>query len=710
MSGVAISVRNLSKKYLLYDTPQHRLIEALHPLRKKYHHDFNALHDVSFEVNKGEVVGIIGRNGSGKSTLLKIITGVLTPTSGSVQVNGSISSLLELGAGFNPELTGIENVYFNGTLMGYSREEMDNKLDDILAFADIGEFVYQPVKMYSSGMFVRLAFAVAVCVDPEILIVDEALSVGDMAFQQKCLDRLRCLKEKGVTILLVTHDIMLTRNYCEYVVYLQNGAVALIADAETAGEAYIKDMRSEVQKLVNTSDNTRGKNAPIEFGDRDGEIAAVEVTNPDSGLPIFADNDQLLIRVHARVKKTILFPRIYVQIRDFRGYIIYGIHSMSDEHQRSDKDEYVDVRATLSMKVMLGPGEYGVAVTINNAYGETTQIVLDKQVAAATFTVIPNTVTRPFQGAVNLRAVWEKVASNIVTSSTKENVRSDARTPRLLMGCVAENTPKYLSQALRLLQSVRWFGGKAANAKFTICAIEDIDPSYRSLFESYGATVRIVPRFEVKSPVTNKIRFLQQEDIFDYDTVMLLDCDTIIVQDPSKYFSEKVFRAKIADGPTMPHEMFAKLFDFFGIPLPTQNYSCTVWGQPTIPYFNTGVLIFPKSALSTLVPKWIEFTNRLIENIELIVGREHFCEQASMSLALAASGEPFNVMGNEMNFPTHFEYREESPLLHNIDPFIIHYHSCFDSEGYINGSKYPLASARIDKFNQRLRKEKQRLY
>ncbi len=222
---------------------------------------------------------------------------------------------------------------------------------------------------------------------------------------------------------------------------------------------------------------------------------------------------------------------------------------------------------------------------------------------------------------------------------------------QLIMGCVAENTPKYLSQALRLLQSVRWFGGSIANATFRICAIESIDASFKSHFESYGATVRIVPRYDIKSPVTNKIRFLQQDDVRDYDTVVLLDCDTIIVQDPSRYLTEKVFRAKIADLPTMPQDIFAVLFDFFGVPLPSQHYACTVFGEPTIPYFNTGVLIFPKSALSTLVPEWIEFTNKLIDNMELIVGHEHFCEQATMSIALASSGQKYKVMGNEMNFP-----------------------------------------------------------
>jgi len=415
---IAIKIENLTKVYNLYNSPMDRLKEALSPTRRKYHHDFHALNDVSFEVKKGATVGIIGRNGSGKSTLLKIITGVLTPSNGSVQVNGRLSALLELGAGFNSELTGIENIYFNGMLMGISREEMDNRLDSILAFADIGEFINQPVKSYSSGMFVRLAFAVAVCVEPEILIVDEALSVGDMAFQQKCLDRLNTLKEKGVTILLVTHDIMLTRNYCENVVYLQNGTVVLVADAETAGEAYLMDMKSEIQVMENTAKKTWGGNNPIRFGSREGEITAVEVTKLDGGPPIFVVNDALLVHVNARVLKRILFPRIYVQIRDFNGYIIYGIHTMSEELFRVEEDEYIKLSATLSMRVALSPGKYGVTVAINNALGDATTILLDKQVAAATFSVLPSLEKQAFHGIVNLHAVWEKRLKDKATMFT----------------------------------------------------------------------------------------------------------------------------------------------------------------------------------------------------------------------------------------------------------------------------------------------------
>ena len=221
--NIAISVKNLTKVYHLYDKPVDRLKEALNPFKKTYHHDFYAMNDVSFDIKKGETVGIIGKNGAGKSTLLKMITGVLTPTSGSVEVDGKIASLLELGAGFNPEMTGLENVYLNGTIMGFSKEDMDTKIDAILEFADIGEFIHQPVKMYSSGMFARLAFSVAINVEPDVLIVDEALSVGDMAFQYKCFSKMKEIKDKGTTIALVTHSMPQILDNCNRAVLIHNG-------------------------------------------------------------------------------------------------------------------------------------------------------------------------------------------------------------------------------------------------------------------------------------------------------------------------------------------------------------------------------------------------------------------------------------------------------------------------------------------------------
>jgi len=246
MSDTAIKVENLSKIYHLYDDPVDRLKESLHPLRKKYHRDFYALNNVSFEIKKGETVGIIGKNGAGKSTLLKILTGVLSQTQGRVTVNGRVLALLELGTGFNPELTGIENIYFNGALLGATREEMDQKLEAILDFADIGDFVHQPVKTYSSGMTVRLAFAVIANMDPEVLIVDEALAVGDAFFVQKCMRFLRKFIENG-TLVFVSHDTGAVLNLCDRAIWLHEGTVLKDGHPKEVTEAYLADFYESQQ-------------------------------------------------------------------------------------------------------------------------------------------------------------------------------------------------------------------------------------------------------------------------------------------------------------------------------------------------------------------------------------------------------------------------------------------------------------------------------
>lgn len=219
----AVSVQNVTKSYRLFSSISERLKEVLHPFKKTYHKDFLALNNVSLEVKKGGTFGIIGRNGSGKSTLLQIICSVSQPTSGSVAVNGRISSLLSLGAGFNPEYTGRANVMFNGSLMGFTPAEMKDRLPLIQAFADIGDFFDQPVKTYSSGMYVRLAFASAINVDPDILIIDEALAVGDARFQQKCYQKFNDFKDAGKTIILVTHDTSAVLKHCDSAILLENG-------------------------------------------------------------------------------------------------------------------------------------------------------------------------------------------------------------------------------------------------------------------------------------------------------------------------------------------------------------------------------------------------------------------------------------------------------------------------------------------------------
>lgn len=243
-----IDVNNVTKIYPLYGKPIDRLKETFSVTKKKYHEDFYALSNVDFKIDKGETVGIIGTNGSGKSTILKIITGVLTPTTGSVNVEGKISALLELGAGFNSDYTGIENLYMNGTMMGYSKAEMDIKIPEILEFADIGEFVYQPVKTYSSGMFVRLAFALAVSVEPEIMIVDEALSVGDAFFQAKCFTKLEEIKNAGTTILFVSHDMMSVKKLCTRAIWLEKGVIRIDGLSNDVCEHYLSMQIEENNK------------------------------------------------------------------------------------------------------------------------------------------------------------------------------------------------------------------------------------------------------------------------------------------------------------------------------------------------------------------------------------------------------------------------------------------------------------------------------
>jgi lipopolysaccharide transport system ATP-binding protein len=250
-----IEVRNLTKIYKLYNSSSDRLKEALNPFKKKYHKDFFALKEISFSIKKGEVVGILGKNGSGKSTTLKIISGVLTQSSGSCVVNGKITALLELGAGLNPELTGIENIYLSGSIMGYTQAQIENKLDEILSFAELDEFIYQPIKTYSSGMKARLGFSIAINVEPEILIVDEALSVGDAAFQRKCYSKIEHLcKDNGVTVLFVSHSSSVIKQLCTRAIMLHDGEKVIEGSAKEVVNMYDKFMgstdlsKAEIQK------------------------------------------------------------------------------------------------------------------------------------------------------------------------------------------------------------------------------------------------------------------------------------------------------------------------------------------------------------------------------------------------------------------------------------------------------------------------------
>ena len=286
-SKSAICVRSVSKHYLIFQKPPDRLKQMIVPRLQRlagrepsrYYNEFSALNGVSFEVARGETVGIIGRNGCGKSTVLQIICGTLQPSVGEVRVNGRIAALLELGAGFNPEFTGRENVYMNGAILGLSQRELDERFDEIAAFADIGQFIEQPVKTYSSGMYVRLAFAVAINVDPDILVIDEALSVGDVAFQRKCFARLEQIRERGGTILFVSHSTGSIVELCDRAILLDGGELLLDGDPKRVTNQYLKLMNMPAEKLARAREKIRALQdlaEPEEEGGEEKKVAEKE--------------------------------------------------------------------------------------------------------------------------------------------------------------------------------------------------------------------------------------------------------------------------------------------------------------------------------------------------------------------------------------------------------------------------------------------------
>ena len=373
MSSEAIKLEHITKIYKLYGRNRDRLKDSLGLTKKKCYTEHYALRDVSMEIHQGETVGIIGVNGSGKSTILKIITGVLSATSGTMEINGRISALLELGAGFNMEYTGLENVYLNGTMLGFSEEEINERLQDILDFADIGEFIHQPVKTYSSGMFVRLAFAVAINIDPEILIVDEALSVGDVFFQAKCYHKFEEFKKQGKTILFVSHDLSSVSKYCDRVVLLNKGVkldegspkqmVDLykqllvgqnpVKQNESASEEQIPAENSEELGDFQMNPNM------LEYGSRIAEITDFRVID-DKGMcsNTIEKGSEFKIRMKVRFNEDIQEPIMAYTFKNIQGTEITGTNTMYENAkvERSGKGDTCTVTFTQTMN--LQGGEY----------------------------------------------------------------------------------------------------------------------------------------------------------------------------------------------------------------------------------------------------------------------------------------------------------------------------------------------------------------
>lgn len=405
MTDIAIRVSNLSKCYQIYDTPRDRLKQFVMPrmqrlagkMPKQYFREFWALHDVSFEIKKGETVGIIGRNGSGKSTLLQIICGTLSPTGGSVQTNGRIAALLELGSGFNPEFTGRENVYMNASVLGLSNEEIDARFADIAAFADIGEFIEQPVKIYSSGMYVRLAFAVIAHVDADILVIDEALAVGDAVFTQKCMRYIRDFQKRG-TLLFVSHDMGSVQNLCQASIWLDHGKTQMLGASKEVAEAYLQYTLQEtygenakLNTVIKTAD-TQVKTAPQEItgtpplidyeaklivqdnlADAKGwqsgvaDLISIQLAQLDGSTnEAFLGGEQVRVTVRAKANQKLDHPIIGFTVRDRLGQELFGENTLpfTDINPLPVKSGQIFFAEFVFKLPMLPNGQYAVMASV----------------------------------------------------------------------------------------------------------------------------------------------------------------------------------------------------------------------------------------------------------------------------------------------------------------------------------------------------------
>jgi len=392
MLPIVIKVNKISKIYKLYDSPADRLKETFSFFsRKKRNRDFYAVKKISFEIEKGNSIGFIGENGAGKSTLLKILTGVLTPTSGEFKVCGKVSSLLELGAGFNPDLTGLENVYFYGAVLGFTKNKMDEKIDSILEFADIGKFIHQKVRCYSSGMFVRLAFSVAVQVNPDILIIDEALSVGDIRFQQKCYRRMREFKESGKTILFVTHDLGAVTTFCDYVHWIKDGRIFQHGPPQDVVKKYISymtygfDSRKEdehintVQKQMDLPEETiKNRTEHIKWEDV-SQLASfgeggVQILNTamyhkkkNEKIDILKGGEPVVFYLRLKVNEHLENPGFGINTADQLGNIVFSITSFVYDYKIPPFEKGEELICKLEFKFPeIKNGKYSISAAVGD--------------------------------------------------------------------------------------------------------------------------------------------------------------------------------------------------------------------------------------------------------------------------------------------------------------------------------------------------------
>lgn len=452
-AGFSIRVTDLGKCYSIYEKPAHRLQQFILPrldrlrgrVPKAYHKEFWALRDLSFTVARGEVVGIVGRNGSGKSTLLQMICGTLAPTTGSVEVQGRVAALLELGSGFNPDFTGRENVYMNGVVLGLSEQEIAERYDDIAAFADIGDFIEQPVKTYSSGMMMRLAFAVSVCIDPDILVIDEALAVGDAAFQFKCMERMKRLTASGTTLLFVSHDMGMVKGFCHRVLYLEQGREKMQGPPDAVAEQYFMDIRDEQRRHATGGmpvfrKKTLGDSDLLAFGTEEGRIVSACFL-PDEGMKaVVGHRERISIRIDVEYDRALAGPALSVVVLDRRMLDLAGKFF----HLRPDTEQDGKFFATIAVEfeALFRPGTYFVTLRLESRGMGGNFMAVDKQPAALSFEVAP--FEPDFLGTVDVG-----ISQVLVQPKARETAPWPRR--RVVALLAIRNEERYLARCLEHL-------------------------------------------------------------------------------------------------------------------------------------------------------------------------------------------------------------------------------------------------------------------
>jgi lipopolysaccharide transport system ATP-binding protein len=376
-----VLVQNVSKLYKLYDRPSQRLLELLPFRNSRRHKEFWALRNVTFSVEPGEILGIVGPNGSGKSTLLQVACGILQPTSGRVSVEGRVAALLELGAGFSPEFTGRENVFMNGEIMGLSRKETERAFPDIEAFAEIGDFIDRPVKEYSSGMYVRLAFATAIHVRPDILIVDEALAVGDAIFANRCLQKLEQLKRERVTILFVSHDLGLVKSLCHRAILMVKGEVVTEGSPSDVVNRYV-GLVHDRQALAGERSALTGN---FRHGDKSSSISRIRLLNRDEIEVITVrSGEELTVEVHARANRELRDPIVGILIRNRLGMDVFGTNTRIENAYLGTVPKGEDISVRFTFICFLTRGDYTLTVATQNRDGSSQDWLDD----ALQFTVV----------------------------------------------------------------------------------------------------------------------------------------------------------------------------------------------------------------------------------------------------------------------------------------------------------------------------------